>query len=491
MAVTVMAAILSKHFRNTEKNLMTTIQVEENSDGEDLDDENTHVQQISISKILDAVNADEESSNYYLPPHFRCAAHTMNLIATKDADKSLQANTRYKKYLRSGFAKATVLWNKYSRSPLAADTIYEITGCALIVPCVTRWNSWFDAVKKIRSISEPNLEKLCIQMNIGLFNRNKFDTMDEYIKVMECMVRALDILQGDQHCFLGILLPTIITIQDFLKSVQPSLVYAIPLVNALLDRLHKRFNIYFDKPEFILVSISHPLFKLAWLESSTKIREARNLLKTEVLKHQHLYEESTSSSCNSSTVPTSAAKTEAINEMEQYLLDCGKTVCSLEKYRIMKQIFFRYNTALTSSAPVERLFSGGKLILSATRNRLTDSHFEKLAKRGYFLSSGPNPGPESVTSQLTARCLLLSQPPKMTVLMSKWLMSLIRAALSRNQLQQVPVIILDHHSNYLLSKVKPGSSSLCIKTLWPYKTLPLHFQESFNMLAEVLTCLTW
>uniref|UniRef100_T1J3L3 HAT C-terminal dimerisation domain-containing protein n=1 Tax=Strigamia maritima TaxID=126957 RepID=T1J3L3_STRMM len=114
-------------------------------------------------------------------------------------------------------------------------------------------------------------------------------------------------------------------------------------------------------------------------------QKARNLLKTEVLKHQHLSEESTSSSCNSSTVkaneyngyPTSVAKIEAINEMEQYLLDCGKTVCSLEKYRIMKQIFFRYNTALTSSAPVERLFSGGKLILSATRNRLTDSHYSK------------------------------------------------------------------------------------------------------------------
>uniref|UniRef100_T1J3L4 DUF659 domain-containing protein n=1 Tax=Strigamia maritima TaxID=126957 RepID=T1J3L4_STRMM len=124
-----------KEFNDNNSSTTVNIQVEENSVGEDLDDENTQVQLISISKILDAVNADEESSNYYLPPHFCCAAHTMNLMATKDADKSLQANTRYKKYLRSGFAKATVLWNKYSKSPLAADTIHEITGCALIDPC--------------------------------------------------------------------------------------------------------------------------------------------------------------------------------------------------------------------------------------------------------------------------------------------------------------------------------------------------------------------
>lgn len=45
--------------------------------------------------------------------------------------------------------------------------------------------------------------------------------------------------------------------------------------------------------------------------------------------------------------------------------------------RILK-IFLKANTATPSSAPVERLFSIGSLILTPKRNRLTEQCFEKL-----------------------------------------------------------------------------------------------------------------
>ena len=49
----------------------------------------------------------------------------------------------------------------------------------------------------------------------------------------------------------------------------------------------------------------------------------------------------------------------------------------------IKKLFRMFNTVLPSSAPVERLFSLGGAVLTAKRNRLTDSRFEKLLLMRY------------------------------------------------------------------------------------------------------------
>lgn len=89
-----------------------------------------------------------ESLEYQLPPHQRCAAHTLNLVSTVDAEKAEEDPT-YKRLTRGTFAKCQALWNKASRSTQAAEVVEEECGLVLLKPNATRWNSIFMAVELI------------------------------------------------------------------------------------------------------------------------------------------------------------------------------------------------------------------------------------------------------------------------------------------------------------------------------------------------------
>lgn len=66
-----------------------------------------------------------------LPTHIRCSSHTLNLVTTTDADRymaSLPKNSLFKTTYRRTMEKATALWNKISRSRVAADECDQILG---------------------------------------------------------------------------------------------------------------------------------------------------------------------------------------------------------------------------------------------------------------------------------------------------------------------------------------------------------------------------
>ena len=69
------------------------------------------------------------------------------------------------------------------------------------------------------------------------------------------------------------------------------------------------------------------------------------------------------------------------SEAMEYLSNAKKLEC-LHKHSKIKRLFLKFTT-LPSSAPVERLFSLGILVLTPKRSRLTDGTFEKLLLMHY------------------------------------------------------------------------------------------------------------
>ncbi len=85
-------------------------------------------------------------------------------------------------------------------------------------------------------------------------------------------------------------------------------------------------------------------------------------------------EAATTSASAATVLNENRAKIEAMN----YLDDKSKELQNLLIYPCIRAVFMQFNTSLPSSAPVERLFSTGGLILIPHRNRLSDELFEKL-----------------------------------------------------------------------------------------------------------------
>lgn len=155
---------------------------------------------------------DVEEDVVTFPPHHRCASHTANLISCSDVEKWLPSRPDIKAVYRSATSKCTALWNKASRSTVAAETVDEVLEKKLLVPCTTRWNSFHDAVARICEFPIAELNTISYNFGLKAITDREYQFLREYCTVTKPLAVALDILQGKDNCFYGTLIPTLETL---------------------------------------------------------------------------------------------------------------------------------------------------------------------------------------------------------------------------------------------------------------------------------------
>ncbi|XP_039314790.1 uncharacterized protein LOC113005842 [Solenopsis invicta] len=334
-----------------------------------------------LLNVDDVENVDAENL-LTLPPHHRCVSHTLNLVAVKDSEKALDSDAVYKKKHRVTFAKLVKLWNKQNQSTQTADKINEICGVYLKTPVITRWNSTFDCLTQLIKLLKNNSEKVnqcfdhCVLQRL---TEDEIKFIEEYCQIMDPLARAIDVLQKESGMYMGYLLPVLQTLQERLEKFDKSgIIHCQSLITAIQEGLNKRFSTLFEKKELIVAICLHPKFKLNWLHGERK-KVAKGYL--EDLLGVNSSDDS-SPDVNEDNddffdLNKQVKEVESLQEeLYRFLKSNALHVNMLNDYPRIRKFFIKYNTALPSSASVERMFSVSGSVVTPQRGKLNDNTME-------------------------------------------------------------------------------------------------------------------
>ena len=116
------------------------------------------------------------------------------------------------------------------------------------------------------------------QTKIGLTNmtEGEMSFLRAYVNIFKPIAIAMEVLQGEEDCYLGHVIPTVLGIQNKLQSITAD-EETKPLVNALLEGLQSRFRPVFDDDQMHNSTILIPKFKLNYLPAASQ-KEKKILL---------------------------------------------------------------------------------------------------------------------------------------------------------------------------------------------------------------------
>ena len=223
-------------------------------------------------------------------------------MASCDALKAREDKSYERSYDRA-IAKVQALWNSVSRSPKLNDAVDSIIGKTFIQPTCTRWCSEYYAVQRILDIGLDKVVECQTAMQLSKMTEADMKFLASYVSIMKPVADTMKLLEGENDCYLGCVIPTIMGVTKKIQSTSDPTV--MPLVNALIAGLKSRFDSVLTDQEYITAAILHPRFKLAFLPSADEQVKQRELLIG--------YVQRVSQEMNNNTQPSASASSHSVS----------------------------------------------------------------------------------------------------------------------------------------------------------------------------------
>ncbi|XP_034045365.1 uncharacterized protein LOC117527238 [Thalassophryne amazonica] len=343
----------------------------------------------------------EQDMLLFLPTVQRCASHTLDQIVNDDFWQAVSQGPMCQLHY-SAMAKVFTIWSKCHHLQIGMDAADEIGKMALAVPAVIRWNVEYCAVQKIVSLTERELTELCARFEVVRLQPEEMAFLKEYVAVFHPLAFALELFQAEQKCYLGLVIPTVLSLKNKLNEQKAGAHYLADVINAIVVAIDVRFQELFASTEAKIATATTPQFRLWWMAASER-EEMCSLLAAEAAQTEPCHETEANTSRNLLTIESEddffsygPVKTAGQNqqrgvmdEIRKYLEGTGKSLECLQDFPRVKQLFLKYNTTLPSTAPVQRLFSQKGNLVATQRNFLTDDYFERIQLLRYNSSLWP------------------------------------------------------------------------------------------------------
>lgn len=328
----------------------------------------------------------------FLPAVQRCASHTLELVVGEDFRRAVLQGPMCQLHY-SAMAKVAAIWTKCHRLRVAADAADDIRKMPLAVPAMARWAAEYNVVQKVVSMGERELAKLSTRLEVAHMQPEEAAFLAEYVTALHPLAFALELFQAEQKCYLGLVIPTVLSLKNKLSEQRDAASYLGEVIGAVVAAIDERFQGLFASAEARFATATTPQFRLWWMNASER-EDMCSLLAAEAggvdpacvaeaepgrcHRLSAIESEDDFFSYGPAKPAVQIQQRSAMEEVRRYVEGTGKSLECLQDFPRVKQLFLRYNTTLPSTAPLQRLFSQKGNLATSQRNFLTDDYFEHV-----------------------------------------------------------------------------------------------------------------